>query len=82
MSYATLYSTAARRETVRDWGLVAFGLMAVVLGLASVAIVRAKNDEGTSKFIPQGSESFKLSLSLFLTVVGVILVIAGVVEAL
>lgn len=81
-SCSALYGTVASRGTTSGWGLVAVGVLFVAFGSAFIPIVRAKNADGTSKYIPQGSESFKVALSVFLAVAGVVMVIAGFLEAL
>jgi hypothetical protein len=68
-------------DLLRGWGLVAAGVTLLVGGLAFIPIVRAHNSDGTSKYIPQGSEGFKVVLSVLMAAAGLAMIFAGVVQA-
>ena len=75
-------SDGDRHSTLRGWGLVAAGLSLVIGGAIFLPIVRARNPDGTSKYVPQGSEGFKVVMSLLLAIAGLAMVVAGVIQAM
>jgi hypothetical protein len=74
-------STSNKHDTVRGWGLVAAGVALLVGGLAFIPILRARDPDSTSKYIPQGSEGFKVVLSVLLAAAGFVMIVAGAVQA-
>lgn len=73
-------STRGAEPPLRGWGLAAFGVAMLLGGIGFIPIVRARDADGIPKFIPQGSETFKLVLSVFLAVAGVVMVVIGVIQ--
>jgi hypothetical protein len=77
---AATSSTRGGHTALRGWGLAAAGAILLIGAAAFIPIVRARNPDATSKYIPQGSEGFKVVLSTFLAIVRLAMLVLGVVQ--
>jgi hypothetical protein len=79
---AAASSTRGGHTALRGWGIAAAGATLLIVGAGFIPIVRARNVDGTSKYIPQGSEGFKVGLSALLALGGLVMLVIGVAQGI